>query len=256
MRPPSLIEFIGLPGSGKSTIAAILGRELESSSISPLTVPEAGRTLARRSWLGSKLPGHSSPWGDKMAWKLFEIERLTRGIAFLLRRPIFSARLFMHQVKRPPAARRGRRVVHWWIRAAGARSLLMARRLEGEVIVLDEGLCHRVVQLFSSADEAPDPTEVVRYADGIPLPDVLIHVVAPVDVSCRRVLERGVWERMANDDEGRVSDYLASADLAISHFLSSEPLEGVCVVDVDNSKSGVPTGYEVRERLQAEGILV
>ena len=254
MRAPRLIELIGVPGSGKTTVTDLLCRELETVNLVPLTVPEAGRAMARRSWLGAFIPAESKPWGDRLAWKLFEFERLVRGLGFLLVRPGFAVRLIAFQLRRPRSARGGRRVVHWWIRAAGARSLLLARCLGNEIVLLDEGLCHRVVQLFSSADEVPDQEVITRYVRDLPFPDVLIHVVAPVDVSYSRVMNRGVWERLEDEDPARVRTFLSSAAVAISYLLDTEKARNSRVLDVDNSGQA-PSGLDILGRLRSEGVL-
>lgn len=251
-----LIELIGVPGSGKTTVCNLICEELERSNLVPLTLPASGREVARRSWPGSLLPGSPSTWGDRLAWKIFEIERLVRGAWFLLTRPGFAARLASSQWRRPKSARvRERRVMHWWIRTVGARSLLLAHRRDNEVIVLDEGMCHRVVQLFSSADEVADPEVVARYARGIPLPDVLVHVVAPVDVAYDRVVGRGIWERLADEDPGRVRSFLESSSVAISHLLETAEARNSRVIEIDNSTDVLPSGKAVLDRLRSSGAL-
>lgn len=256
MQSPHLIELVGLPGSGKTTVARLLREELTAVNLDPLSLPEAGRTLASRSWLGAilaDLPGRS---GDRLAWKLFEIERLTRGIGFLLVHPGFAVRLLLGQVRRPKAAHaRARRVVYWWIRTVGARSLLMSRRRNNEVAVLEEGLCHRVVQLYSSADEVPNPVEISEYVQSIPLPDVLVHVVCPVDEAHRRVTRRGVWERLAGVDPSWIRGFLSSSELAIAQLLDSAASRKVRVVDVDNSGDSPPSGNEILALLRTVGVL-
>lgn len=249
------IELIGMPGSGKTTVSHLLCRELETLGIVPLTLPEAGRVVARRSWLGAVLSPPGTTWGDRFAWKIFGLERLMRGVGFLVIRPRLAWLLIMSQLRRPRSARgRQRRVMSWWIRIAGARSVLLARRNDDEVVVLDEGFCHRVVQLFSSADEVPDHTMIARYASYIPFPDVLMHVAASVDLSYSRIVDRGIWERLEREDPVRVKAFLASADLAISHLLDSGEARAARVIEVNNT-SEPPSGSEIQGRLRSVGAL-
>ncbi len=256
MSRPGVVELIGVPGSGKTTVARLLGGELEEGGLVPLTLPDAGRTLARRSLAGALIPDPPSLWGDRLAWKLFEVERLVRGIWFLLARPRFATQLLVQQLRRPSGARaRRRRVVHWWIRTAGARSLMLSRQLDNEVVLLDEGLCHRVVQLFSSADEVPDERMVSEYVSSVPLPDVLVHVVAPVDVAFERVLERGVWERLADEEPSRLRGFLSSSAAAITQLLDAVDGLEVQVIEVDNSTQSVPSAGQISGLLRAAGVM-
>lgn len=257
MEPPHLIELIGVPGSGKTTVSRLMCSGLEGLALVPLTLPESGRNVARRSWPGRLLPTSPGRWGDRLAWKIFEFERLMRGLWFLLMRPGFAIRLAGFQLHRPPAARsRDRRVMHWWIRAAGARSLLLALRRDDEVIVLDEGLCHRVVQLFSSADEVSDPSTIAQYARGIPFPDVLIHVVAPVQVAYERVINRGVWERLVDENPSRIRSFLNSSSSAITHLLDTTEAQKARVIEIDNSADTPPSASTILDRLRSGGVVV
>lgn len=244
MPAPAVIELVGIPGAGKSTVARELCRQLEAAGRTPLVLPEAGRQAARRSRLGRMLGASSPRWGPRIAWKVFQFERLARGLGFLVARPVFGFRLVAGQARRPPAARRGRRVLYWWVRTVGARSVLLRHRLPDEVVVFDEGLCHRVVQLFASADETPDPAGIARYARAIPFPDVLIHVVAPTELAFRRVHERGLWRRLAGEDPRRIRRYLESAAVAISHLLATDPARAGTVVELENAAELPVTGLQ------------
>lgn len=233
-----VIELIGTPGAGKTTVAAGLAEELTLRGFAPLRLPEAGRLVARRSAIGSLLPERHPRLEAALAWRLFSIERLWRGLVFLAARPRLVWLLVATQSRRPRSAQlRRRRVVHWWLRMAGTRAMLVRRRLPNEVVLLDEGFYHRVVQLFASADEMPDRETISRYIALVPAPDRLIHVSASLDECRRRILARGVWRRFEDEGEDRLMAFLRSAEAAVTAAVDEASHRPGVLDTVDNGSS-------------------
>ncbi len=233
---PIVVELMGTPGAGKSTVARALQVALSELGVAVLCSPESTPEVAARSGLGALAARLASGRpGEILNWRIFAFERWLRGISVLLARPGLVRILLSSQILRPAAAQAApRRPTHWLVRMAGERAMLLSRRKTGEVVVIDEGFCHRVVQLFTSSVETADPRTVARYVAVVPAPSLVIRVMAPVGVCLARIRDRGVWDRFDGDEEGLESFLNSAADALV---MVADQLEnrGVRLVTVDNS---------------------
>lgn len=253
-----LVELMGTPGAGKSTVAGALHVALLERGIPVLRSPGSGPEVAARSIPGV-LVGRLTRGRLRrvLTWRLFALERWVRGIATVLASPGLVRIVLSSQILRPSAAQtRSRRPTHWLIRMAGERSMLLSRRRAGEVVVVDEGFGHRVVQLFTSAVEAADPDLVARYLSTVPSPSLTINVAAPVEVCFARIRSRGVWDRFAGDDDG-LRAFLYSAAGALEMVARRYEESGIRLVTIDNSAVADPgqVSERVLAALQTAGVV-
>lgn len=231
-----VVELVGAPGSGKSTLVPEVRRIARSMGLHPFTVVEAARAFASRTWPG-RLAAAVLPRRLHRAalWAVFLLFRALCAGAFAVRHPRLVGYVIATQHGRPRAARRQRRVIHWYVRLAGAYRFLTRHAGDREVLLLDEGFVHRVVQLHASTVEAPDRTLIDGYVDLVPRPDLLIHVRAPADVCERRVRSRGVWDRFQHRKPEEVGRFVANAHRATELVVGAARARGWAVIDVDNS---------------------
>jgi adenylate kinase len=251
--PPRVIEFVGAPGAGKSTLLPIVAQVCRDAGYEPATVVASARGLAARTRPGRVLV-RCVPAGRVRAAALWALFRVASGAATL--RQIGATwplcrDVVRSQRGRPAAADvRDRRVRYWFARLLGAHGLFLAQGRPGEVLVLDEGYVHRVVQLFASSVEVPENSVVRRYLALVPEPDVLVVVEAPIGRCVERVRARGPWSRFGHRPPEDLAAFVANAHTATTAAAAVARARGWVVVTVHNDGDDPePARRALRERL-------
>lgn len=233
----SVIELIGVPGAGKTTVARILEDVLRDEGLTPYDVVSAARIYARRTWVGrtfaSLLAGSLL---SKALWGVYLVYSWVYALIFAFRYPRLVRQVVTSQRRRPDEADVAeRKVLFWYARLIGSYGFLLARARSGEVLILDEGFVHRVVQLQTSEVETPSAAAIEQYLRLIPKPTAVIHVTAPRELCLDRIRARGVWPRYQEDDSSRLQRFVESADRAVEGAVETMDRSGWSVSQVDNS---------------------
>ncbi len=237
-----ILELAGAPGAGKTTLGPQILSTLRSFDMDAVMAEDAVRPVVRSTLVG-RLLRPLPPGGIRRAieWRLFLLCRLTFGLAALAARPRLLRLLWVTQRRRPAEAHaRDRRVLHWLVRAIGAAQFLSPRIEEDRVVVVDEGVVHRTVQLFTSPFERADRDTISRYVADVPHPDVVVIVEAPPEICAERAIERGGRHQWGWSEEGDVRAYVSNAHEAIRLTCRALRTEGVPVVVVDSAGGATP----------------
>jgi Ser/Thr protein kinase RdoA (MazF antagonist) len=232
-----IVEFMGLQGSGKTSLLPISIELLKKQGIQARTVVEAARPVAERTLVG-KMVSRLSPqrYRRQLMWQAFRFLCLGSRISFTAKHPALIWQVLNSQAHRPVSARtRERRVLYWFYHLVGCYEFLTAHGQAGEAVVFDDGFVHRAVHLNASATEAPDPASVVAFLDLIPRPDVLIVPRAPLEVCEHRVKRRGLWTYFHHLGEDELSRFLANSEFVVNTVLGYARKKGWAVIEVDNS---------------------
>jgi hypothetical protein len=236
-----VVELVGAPGSGKSSLLPAVQQACEDAGLRPGTVVEFARPLAARTragWLLAVLPEGRTR--ARAAWVVFRWASALDVLAQAPRLWPLASVVRRSQRGRPRGADvRERRVVYWVRRLVGAHRLFLRRGRTDEVLLLDEGYVHRVVQLFASAVEEPDRRGIDEYLATVPRPDLLVAVHAPVERCVERVRTRGVWTRFEGRDDAELQRFVASAHCAVQFAVTHARDNGWALVEVDNSGDGL-----------------
>lgn len=232
-----VIEMLGAPGSGKTTLEPAIEEACRSRGLTPLRAPQAGRLLASRSLLGRVAQRVVPARHAKRAlWPVFVSLSYVHGLALVASQPRLGLTL-LAQRRRPPGAMAGeRRVVRWFLRHAGTERMFARYGHAGEVLVADEGYVHRVVQLFASPVEQPNPSEVIAYLESIPRPSLLVVLDVPSDMAAERLRARGVWARMAGLEPQEVDRFLESAAAAVEIAACHARASGWAITTIENTR--------------------
>jgi deoxyadenosine/deoxycytidine kinase len=234
---PFVVELVGTPGAGKTTVAADLTRHLEESGFAATSVRDAGRRHAART-----PPGRFVQRGTRgrvrraLLWQVFYAYGVANAVAFAREEPALARWVWSTQRRRPIAPRMRRHVLFWFAQLMGRRRFLVSTGTSREALVFDDGFVHRAVALHASHLEAPDPRTVARYVDLVPPPDALVHVVAPLDVCERRVHARGVWAHSRHLDREELRRSLEHAARAVDAAVARARELGWTVIEIDNGQ--------------------
>ena len=230
-----IIEFIGTPGAGKTTLVPAAIEALQEQGIRARTVVEAARPYAQRT-----LPGKAVSWLTPPAlhrpllWQVFYSLSLLNRFKFFLKNPRLVRQVLAAQIRRPIPAVERQHGLHWFLHLTGCYEFLRTQARPDEALIFDEGFIHRVVQLNASDAEEPNPTQILAYVDLIPRPEVVIFVQAPQEVCRQRVYDRGIWQRFRHKSPVEISRYIANSyrvvNLAVNHIKS----QGWAVIEIDN----------------------
>jgi thymidylate kinase len=247
-----IIEFIGAPGAGKTTLMPSVIGFFQERGIDTFTVVEAARPFAQRTVIGKVIKALTPPSLRRpLLWQLFYRFSVLRRRQFRQKYPQLMEFLWASQANRPAAADvQQRKVLYWFDHLTGYYTFLQAFARPNEALVLDEGFVHRVVQLFSSSVEQPDREEIATYLDLVPQPDLVIFAQAPRDVCEQRIYTRGLWERARQKDAAEISQFVANAHLAVNLAAEHMRQKGWAMIAVDNGRDDLPAVQaELRHQL-------
>ncbi len=216
-----MVEFIGSTGAGKTTVAAAVQRRLAGlggvDTAPDLVASLVGlRPLAR--------PLQRNLVSDLVGLPFF-LGSLHKHGAFFR----FTLRVMARQRLTPQTANRVRST----IRKIGVYEIIR-RYGKRRIVLVDEGTVLHAHNLFVYTSRDCRAADLDQFASAVPLPDVIVHVRAPLATSIRRALERSDPPReIRSRDRAQVELYVGRAR-AMFEALVEIPIIGKRVVAVDN----------------------
>ena len=223
------IEFVGGVGTGKSSLATALKERFRAADIAVNSPQEAlerrlARSLPRAICEGR--PGQAARWAllagyqarfslnrPKLVWQSWNASRRLRHLPGWHRRIIFS--LFFE-------------VAGWYDGLAYGLA-------PKPMVVVDEGLAHRSINLFAWQTGALDTRAIRAYFENLPEVPLTISVYAPVNVSLDRAYNRGLPRRLRGKDPRTIRRFIENSHSIAS--LAEEILiaHGRSVIKIDNT---------------------
>lgn len=235
-----IIEFIGTPGSGKTTLIPVLEKILADHDLVGQTVVEASRPVVARTLPGKGINRLAPPsLRSQLLWQAFYWWSYLSRRQFSHENPALVSHVRMTQAARNITAEEREHNLSWWFNLAGNYQFLKTRINPGEALLLDEGFSHRVVQLHASDREEIDQDNLYKYLRLIPKPDMLIFIDVPSALCEARVYERGLWTRFKTKSREQVAQYIMNAHHVVNltvEFLKSCQWD---VIEINNSTGSI-----------------
>lgn len=221
---PAVVEFVGTPGSGKTTLARMLVEGLRAEGLRAGTILDTARDRAALTAPGRAVERLApTRYRGPLLWQVFYAHGLLDAVAFGTEHRALVRQVARAQRRRPIPWAMRRHTAFWFAQLGGRYRLLADAPGVCDVLVVDDGFLHRSVALHASHLEEPDPRDVAAYVDLLPRPDLVVRSVAPREVCERRVHDRGIWRHsraLGQDEISRGLEHAARAvDLAVARAL-------------------------------------
>jgi energy-coupling factor transporter ATP-binding protein EcfA2 len=229
-------EFLGVPGSGKSTLTRTLAGTPSVHSLEEAVRHATARTSQSRLM---RCLARSVRSADSRLWKAAYArspERIEAMIGFITKWPEYVEVVL--QALRERAERDATRdVVLGWILNLGARFHIAQAMPNNGMLLIDEGFAQRCVALFAYGWATDDLPRVRTYVASMPQPEIVFLVDTPLEL-CRQRLDTTGWPgRIAHKGEQERADYLQAADQVVRASAEALDRSGVSVEVVDGSAS-------------------
>jgi thymidylate kinase len=221
-----IVEFIGATGAGKTTLA----RGLVKRGVPARQVRMATDLVTDR-------PGRRSIDDPHVINLLADVSALPSFIRSLDRDRDFVRFAFDRLKRHAPSTFAKVNYRRNIVRKLGMHE--MARNGDPRTTFLvDEGTILIAYQLFAYSDAPFTQTDLERFARLVPLPDLVVHVKAPIDVLLRRAMTRPDRRReLARSDARETEQQIARAVELFDALAEIEPIRGrlLTVEGVDDS---------------------
>jgi hypothetical protein len=247
-----IVEFVGTPGAGKTTLATALVALLDERDIAAANVVDAARDHVRRTragaWLARRAP---SPFRDVILWQAFYLLGVVNAVGFGFEHQTLMRHALRSQLRPGLPLRTRVRVLYWFVHLCGRYRFLSATSSEREVLVLDDGFMQRAVHLFASPFDRPNATQIRAYVDVIPPPELLVVTVAEWQECERRVRERGIWPHARHLSAAQLSRYFEHAEQVVDVATRQARKRGWSMTEIATEHRGPDGLHEPLARVAA-----
>lgn len=232
------VEFLGLPGAGKSTLFEYARQSIDAPPDSVVDLEEATFRAVRRQGRDklARVVARLARSANGRIWRWAFVRSTDRFAAlprYLSHNPrLMEVVLAAQQRRRNP---RSELVLSWMLNLLAAFQLAREAGDDGTWLIIDEGFCQRALSLFAYGFAGEDEAALEAYIEAIPLPNVVILVEAPIAVCEERLDGRGWSERITDLDAGDRHTYMVAASTCVELIANLVERRGARLVRVDGS---------------------
>jgi len=172
-----IIEFIGVPGAGKSTLIETAKSIFNESNLKAMSDFEAGPYCLKQMFLGRIIclvTPHK--WQDWILFALFRRLILLYRFKFALKNKSLCWEVITFVIRRQLSWSDTQAIFRWFFRDVSYYQFFQNRLQPNEILVLDEGIIQRATTLYASPSEDPDALKIKQYITQLPQADLAIWV--------------------------------------------------------------------------------
>jgi adenylate kinase family enzyme len=253
-----IVEFIGLPGSGKSTLMRQLfsdpppAQEVRYLPEEAALLQVARRKIDRIFRTPLKLLPHGLAVRvcPRLWWR--SRQRSECLVRFLARHGAALGAFTSSAIHEAMSTVDRFRVIESFLETGAVREFLDDTQMADRIVLFGEGLVQKSFMFVDHSEVVVEPADVVCYLEKIPLPDLVIHLRVSTSVSFERMTGRasGPTQRLKATDAATTRRFLDTAahlfDLLSGCFAQNHPDR---MLTIDNHESAVSAAAAIRERL-------
>jgi thymidylate kinase len=236
----AVVEFLGLPGAGKSTMRREVIASMKEAGQSAVDLPTAmlaairlhGADRLTRAVAIVTRSGSSPAWRRAYARSTDRFTALTR---FLAANPEVMEVVLATQRQRRGRDLHQERVLSWILSLMANTQLVDKTAGRFDWLFIDEGFCQRAIALFVVGFDDEDELRLRSYVAAIPLPEILVVVEASPSV-CEARLDELEWsERVTEMNRAERRDFLNTAARVVELVADEADRLGARVIRIDGT---------------------
>lgn len=231
-----LVEFIGIPGSGKSTYQPFVKSYLrkrgqEAFDKRDLRVLHA----CGNSFLYEVIRSLPSGLSSALLKLSTNKDKLRKSYANQFSDRYSGLVNFVEGLLESNSNSEHKLAVKWFQNAAYRYELGTQMLNGGAYLLMDEGFMHKVLTLFVAPNQPLSEGDIQTYLNLAPRPEMLLHIQTDLNIATDRMLKRGRTDRLANLNDQAIIDYMEKCQQATQIVLSFCQKTQVPVFEIDNS---------------------
>jgi adenylate kinase len=246
---PTRIEFLGVPGAGKSSLVPEATDELRRSGVVAGGMSSAVHA-ALRSGMQDRLIGpvirYMPRRFGRSIYKRLSVRSQDRMVAlrsFLLEYPEATIAILEALKDRRDIDPRQDLALGWIVELLWQYQLVNDRGASNSCLVLDEGFCNRALTLFGYRFSEEDEPRLRQYIEAIPKPDLVFVVTGDIETAAARATRR---ERFRHLSAREAVEYTRDTAACVEETARLLEKRGVEVRTVRNDSSLDAASRDVR----------
>ena len=191
------VEFIGIPGSGKTTLMASAHAALGDSGVKAVTLADAVSIGMKRGVGDRLIDVVMTRLPERMLSRYSESgfirsnALLVSLVDFMAAHPRSASAFLDGQARRADFELGTDLVIRWYLQLVARYQLASTALDEDHVLLLDEGFAQRAITGFAHRFSEDDHDDVTAYLRAAPRPMLLVHLALGTDLAAERLAGRG-----------------------------------------------------------------